>query len=92
MEPLGIEQTVERIAETYEIEVYDVHESDDTLVIEQDEFDETRFAMTSALIFDRYDTQFDTIEVRVSESGETREVDRRQLQESFDRLSNVVGN
>ncbi|WP_411967003.1 hypothetical protein [Haloferax sp. YSSS75] len=88
----GIEQTVEQIAETYEFEVHDVQESDDTLVIEQDGFDETRFAMTSALLFDRYDADFEHIEVRLLDSDETKRVSRHELQDSFHRLSSVVEN
>ncbi|WP_416840739.1 hypothetical protein [Haloferax sp. DFSO52] len=92
MEPHGIAQAVERIAETYEIEVHDVHETDDTLVIEQDDFDETRFTMTAALLFDRYDAHFDHVEVRHSDTGETTQVSRDQIRESFHRLSDFVTN
>ena len=88
----GIERMVERIAEAYEIHVYDVHESDDTLVIEQDEFDETRFTMTSALLFDRFDAEFEHIEIRLLGTDETKRVSRQQFRESFHRLSTVVGN
>lgn len=88
----GIEQTVERIAEAYEIDVYDVHESDDTLVIEQDEFDETTFTMTSALLFDRFDAEFEHIEIRLPGTDETKRISRQQFRESFHRLSTVVGN
>lgn len=91
MEPTGIEATVERIAEAHEFDVYDVTESGDTLVIEQGAFDETRFTMTSALLFDRYDAEFDHIEVRLP-TGETKRIGRDEFRESIHRFSDVIGN
>jgi hypothetical protein len=87
----GIEEIVHRVAESYDVEVYEVHESSDTLVIKQDQFDETRVTMTSALIFDRYDADFEHIEIRVPDSGEKTRISRHRFTETLHRLSNVVG-
>lgn len=92
MDSLGIEHTVHRIADAYDIEVYDVHESGDTLVIEQDECEDTRSTMTSALLFDRYDAHFDHIEIRVPESDEGTRVSRSQFHQSMNSFSEVIGN
>ncbi|KAB1187839.1 MULTISPECIES: hypothetical protein [Haloferax] len=92
MDSLEIEHTVQNIADAYDIEVYDVHESGNTLVIEQEEFEDTRSTMTSALLFDRYDAGFDHIEIHVPDSGETKRISRTLFQESLSELSNVIGN
>ena len=58
-----IENTVRRIADEYDIEVYDVFESGGTVVTEQDEFEDTKFALLAAMLFDQYNTGFDHIEI-----------------------------
>lgn len=90
MDRHGVEDVVDAVAEQYDIEVYDVHESGDTLVIRQDELETTRLTMTSALIFDRYDTEFEHIEVRVPDSGEKTRVSRSEFQQSMHDFSRVI--
>ena len=91
MSDVDPQKTVERIAETYNTEIYGVYEPNGTLVIEQEELEDRRFALLAAMLFDQYSSQFDRIQMETPDPRAARTVSRNDVQEIIDHFVQLVG-
>ena len=87
----SIQNTVEKVAEQYGAEVYDVYEENGRLKIKQETIGDQRFALLAALLFDQYTSGFDHIQIESPNQEGAITVRRSYVQDGLEKFAQIIG-